>query len=203
MSRPPWSGCSPRPRRAPRPPRQRPVEPAPAAPVPTTSSTTTRTTRTASAATTRNSDDLYDPDILEDGYGRRPYGAPARWHRPVAWVLALVMGVGMVALAFTAVYRGASSGRQDIVPTPASTGVGKTPGPEGGTSRARWTSPSPGPGGPAHPRLGGFRARPPPRKPPPRPLPPPTSPAPPPPPPVPPPPRPPPPALPSLPLSES
>jgi hypothetical protein len=33
------------------------------------------------------------------------------------------MGVGMVALAFTAVYRGASSGRQDQVPPPASTGL--------------------------------------------------------------------------------
>ncbi len=72
-------------------------------------------------------DDLYDPDLLEDGYGRRPYGAPARWHRPVAWLLALVMGVGMVALAFTAVYRGASSGRHDRVPAPASTEVKKSP----------------------------------------------------------------------------
>lgn len=73
-------------------------------------------------------DDLYDPDLLDDGYGRRPrYGGPARWHRPVAWVLALVMGVGMVALAFVAVYRGASSGRQDRGPMPASTKVDKTP----------------------------------------------------------------------------
>ena len=31
----------------------------------------------------------------------RPYRGSARWHRPVAWVLALVMGIGMVALAFT------------------------------------------------------------------------------------------------------
>ncbi len=58
----------------------------------------------------------------------RPYGAPAsygkqvRWHRPVAWMLALVMGVGMVALAFAAVYRGASAGDdRDRVPPPAST----------------------------------------------------------------------------------
>jgi hypothetical protein len=73
-------------------------------------------------------EDLYDPDVLDDGYGRaRPYGARARWHRTVAWLLALVMGIGMVALAFTAVYRGASSsGRQDRVP-PASTEVNKTP----------------------------------------------------------------------------
>ena len=33
------------------------------------------------------------------------------------------MGIGMVALAFTAVYRGASSGSRDQVPAPASTGL--------------------------------------------------------------------------------
>ncbi|MCN9239491.1 hypothetical protein NGF19_01610 [Streptomyces sp. RY43-2] len=73
-----------------------------------------------------------DPDDLDDtefpaGYhrARRPYGRGkgARWHRPVAWLLALVMGIGMVALAFTAVYRGASSGRQSQVPSPAPTGL--------------------------------------------------------------------------------
>ncbi|MEV4557314.1 hypothetical protein AB0K51_09985 [Kitasatospora sp. NPDC049285] len=32
--------------------------------------------------------------------------AQQRWHRPVAWVLAVVMGVGVVALAVAAVYRG-------------------------------------------------------------------------------------------------
>ncbi|PWI09579.1 hypothetical protein DIZ27_15935 [Streptomyces sp. NWU339] len=64
-----------------------------------------------------------EPDVLEDGYGSPgPYGRQVRWHRPVAWMLALVMGIGMVALAFSAVYRGASSNRQDPAPTPASTG---------------------------------------------------------------------------------
>ncbi|MFD5497104.1 hypothetical protein ACFWH4_30495 [Streptomyces sp. NPDC127091] len=68
-------------------------------------------------------DDSDDPEVLEDGYGSPgPYGRQVRWHRPVAWVLALVMGIGMVALAFSAVYRGASSPRQDPAPTPASTG---------------------------------------------------------------------------------
>ncbi|MET9392194.1 hypothetical protein ABZY20_17645 [Streptomyces sp. NPDC006624] len=68
-------------------------------------------------------DDLDDPDLLEDHYGDGgPYSRQVRWHRPVAWVLALVMGIGMVALAFTAVYRGASSNREDPVPPPASTG---------------------------------------------------------------------------------
>ncbi|SDC10537.1 hypothetical protein [Streptomyces prasinopilosus] len=65
-----------------------------------------------------------DPDGPEDDHGRPgPYGRQVRWHRPVAWMLALVMGVGMVALAFSAVYRGSSAGsRQDPVPSPASTG---------------------------------------------------------------------------------
>ncbi|WP_078916433.1 hypothetical protein [Streptomyces viridochromogenes] len=69
-------------------------------------------------------DDLDDPDILEDRYGAPgTYGKQVRWHRPVAWMLALVMGIGMVALAFTAVYRGASSNSRDQVPPPASTGL--------------------------------------------------------------------------------
>ncbi|GAA3806807.1 SCO2584 family spore wall biosynthesis protein [Streptomyces chiangmaiensis] len=69
-------------------------------------------------------DGLDDTEILEDRYGAPgTYGRGARWHRPVAWLLALVMGIGMVALAFTAVYRGASSGRQEQVPPPATTGL--------------------------------------------------------------------------------
>ncbi|WP_443047386.1 SCO2584 family spore wall biosynthesis protein [Streptomyces sp. KMM 9044] len=67
-----------------------------------------------------------DTGTPEDDYGitGRPYGRPVRWHRPVAWVLALVMGIGMVALAFSAVYRGSSAdNRQDPVPPPASTGL--------------------------------------------------------------------------------
>ncbi|MER6995026.1 hypothetical protein [Streptomyces sp. NPDC000410] len=77
-------------------------------------------------------DDAYDPMDPDDrdtgpygphGGALRPYRGTARWHRPVAWVLALVMGIGMVALAFTAVYRGASGNRQDRVPQPATTGI--------------------------------------------------------------------------------
>ncbi|MEU7471603.1 hypothetical protein AB0A94_24290 [Streptomyces sp. NPDC044984] len=65
-----------------------------------------------------------DEDVLEDDHGTPgPYGRQVRWHRPVAWVLALVMGIGMVALAFSAVYRGASSSRQDPAPPPATAGV--------------------------------------------------------------------------------
>ncbi|MGC5361549.1 hypothetical protein ACPXCE_07625 [Streptomyces sp. DT24] len=99
-------------------------------------------------------DDSLDPDDPDDGgyaygpYGRhggalRPYRGSARWHRPVAWLLALVMGIGMVALAFTAVYRGASHNRQDRVPSPTS-GVG--------SPSARDVSPAPTNGGP--PALG-------------------------------------------------
>lgn len=64
-----------------------------------------------------------DPGHLEDDPDSPPaFAGPARWYRPVAWVLALVMGIGMVALAFAAVHRG-SSQRQEPVPPPVSTGV--------------------------------------------------------------------------------
>ncbi|MFJ8883985.1 hypothetical protein ACIRJR_11290 [Streptomyces sp. NPDC102402] len=81
--------------------------------------------------------DSFDPDDPESAYedengpyGRhggslRPYRGAARWHRPVAWLLALLMGIGMVALAFSAVYRGASASREDQVPPPATSGVDK------------------------------------------------------------------------------
>jgi hypothetical protein len=83
-------------------------------------------------------DDEDDEDTGTDGDSAGPYGAhggalrpyrgSARWHRPVAWLLALLMGIGMVALAFTAVYRGASNGnRQDPGPQPARTGVDAPP----------------------------------------------------------------------------
>ncbi|MFF3642336.1 hypothetical protein [Streptomyces sp. NPDC002564] len=72
-------------------------------------------------------DDAYEHDTSGRRYGRPGrHPAQARWHRPIAWMLALLMGIGMVALAFTAVYRGASSGRQDHVPAPASTEVGQS-----------------------------------------------------------------------------
>ncbi|MFJ6566178.1 hypothetical protein ACIQNU_02055 [Streptomyces sp. NPDC091292] len=93
-------------------------------------------------------DDLYDPDLVEDRYARHGGGplVHARWHRPLAWLLALVMGVGMVALAFAAVYRGASSGRQDQVPPPASTEVEQnapgapSAGPANGTTGTHGTT---------------------------------------------------------------
>ncbi|MEU3981243.1 hypothetical protein AB0F77_14160 [Streptomyces sp. NPDC026672] len=97
-------------------------------------------------------DDVYGPEGADFGHddefddlddldgpahsrgGPWPYGKHVRWHRPVAWVLAVVMGVGMVALAFAAVYRGTSSGNRDQVPAPASTGL------EQGTAAAPSTS---------------------------------------------------------------
>ncbi|MFJ6612525.1 hypothetical protein ACIQPT_19865 [Streptomyces sp. NPDC091289] len=71
-----------------------------------------------------------DDDPAPGPYGRhggslRPYRNSARWHRPVAWLLAVLMGVGMVSLAFSAVYRGASNNGQDQVPPPATSGVDK------------------------------------------------------------------------------
>ncbi|MFF8911819.1 hypothetical protein ACF08M_00450 [Streptomyces sp. NPDC015032] len=81
--------------------------------------------------------DPLDPDGGAYGsspYGRhggvlRPYRGAARWHRPVAWLLAVLMGIGMVALAFSAVYRNSSGNRQDPAPPPATTGVDSAPGP--------------------------------------------------------------------------
>ncbi|GAB7108363.1 hypothetical protein JCM4814A_66770 [Streptomyces phaeofaciens JCM 4814] len=68
--------------------------------------------------------DADDADDLDGRYGSSgPYAKQVRWHRPVAWMLAVVMGVGMVALAFAAVYRGASSDSRDQVPPPATTGL--------------------------------------------------------------------------------
>lgn len=95
-------------------------------------------------------DDEYDPDDPDSStgpYGRhggalRPYRGQARWHRPVAWLLAVIMGIGMVALAFTAVYRGASSGsRQDRVPRPATTGI-DAPRSDGPSASAEFPTPA-------------------------------------------------------------
>ncbi|GGZ74695.1 hypothetical protein [Streptomyces subrutilus] len=54
------------------------------------------------------------------GGSLRPYRGRSPWLRPVAWVLAFVMGLGMIALAFSAVYRSAA-GEADPAPAPAST----------------------------------------------------------------------------------
>ncbi|MFD7097434.1 SCO2584 family spore wall biosynthesis protein [Streptomyces xanthophaeus] len=69
------------------------------------------------------------PDGPYGAYGGRlrPYRGRSPWLRPVAWVLAFVMGLGMVALAFSAVYRSAS-GEADPAPAPASTPLGEVTG---------------------------------------------------------------------------
>ncbi len=134
-SSPPWSSTRPsyrRPRCTSRPPSNASWPPPRPEPRPT------RRKRPACRGRAERFDDGYgdfghDPDLDDPDDDRdpldRPYGAPAaygkqvRWHRPVAWALALMMGVGMVALAFMAVYRGASSGSGTRpVPPPASTG---------------------------------------------------------------------------------
>jgi hypothetical protein len=69
------------------------------------------------------SEDPDDPEHDEYGpYGRyggrlRPYRGHPHWQRPVALLLAVVMGVGIVALVFTAVYRSGSAG--DDTPPPS------------------------------------------------------------------------------------
>ncbi|MGW2489321.1 SCO2584 family spore wall biosynthesis protein [Streptomyces sp. NPDC001606] len=68
-------------------------------------------------------DDLEDTFLLDRHYAPFGHGKQVRWHRPVAWVLAVVMGIGMVALAFAAVYRGSSGGTRDRVPAHAPTGL--------------------------------------------------------------------------------
>ncbi|MFJ4878107.1 hypothetical protein ACIP93_23250 [Streptomyces sp. NPDC088745] len=82
----------------------------------------------------------------------RPYRNSARWHRPVAWVLAVLMGIGMVAFAFAAVYRGASGSRDGQAPAPASTsGVDAIPPAVPGnapSASAEYTAPAVS----AHPR---------------------------------------------------
>jgi hypothetical protein len=44
--------------------------------------------------------------VGSDGYA----GSPLRWQRTVAWVMALIMGLGVVLIAAAAVYRGVNGG---------------------------------------------------------------------------------------------
>jgi hypothetical protein len=73
-------------------------------------------------------DPAEDDDVLasDELYAAgHPYrGSSTRWHRPVAWALAVVMGIGVVALTFAAVYRGAGGARQPTIPPPTTGPVG-------------------------------------------------------------------------------
>ncbi|MFF2811844.1 hypothetical protein ACFVT2_32660 [Streptomyces sp. NPDC058000] len=106
--------------------------------------------------------DAYDP-YGPYGGSLRPYRGPARWHRPMAWVLAVVMGIGLVALAFSAVYRGASGRSQSPVPPASSTGVdAPTSGapPKGGQDNLRTSRPRVPAAGSAEPLRPSFSAGP-------------------------------------------
>lgn len=74
------------------------------------------------------------------GYGPRGGGrgqiAQQRWHRPLAWVLVIVMGVSLVAVAVAAVYRGTGQApvrrpevgtNQSATPPPPTAGAGVQP----------------------------------------------------------------------------
>lgn len=82
-----------------------------------------------------------DPDPRDDPRAPvfRPYRGHVRWQRPVAWVLAVVMGVGIVAMAFAALHRGAGGQyrQQTPAPPPASTDVDV---PSGGRSSGAFPS---------------------------------------------------------------
>ncbi|MFD7918207.1 hypothetical protein ACFV3R_03125 [Streptomyces sp. NPDC059740] len=79
-----------------------------------------------------------DPYAEDGPYGPyggalRPYRGRGRWHRPVALLLAMVMGVGLVALALSAVIRGSENPTGRPTTPPTSRGVGETtPSPSGG-----------------------------------------------------------------------
>ncbi|MER6396180.1 MULTISPECIES: hypothetical protein [unclassified Kitasatospora] len=72
-------------------------------------------------------DSVYDP--VRSRRGR--YVAQQRWHRPVAWVLAVIMGVSLVAVAVAAVYQGVggSGGGTPRRPDSGSSSAGVDPAP--------------------------------------------------------------------------
>lgn len=106
--------------------------------------------------------DAYDP-YGPYGGSLRPYRGTARWHRPMAWVLAVVMGIGLVALAFSAVYRGASGRGQSPAPPATSTGVDAPASgapPKGGQDNLRTSRPGVPAAGSAEPLRPSFSSGP-------------------------------------------
>ena len=101
--------------------------------------------------TTDDPDDTTTARTGAYGGACAPTAAAARWHRPVAWMLALVMGVGMVALAFTR----RLPGRLGATARTRS----RRPPPPAWTSRARSAGRRPPPPTSPHRRLGGPAAR--------------------------------------------
>jgi len=68
-------------------------------------------------------------DPLRAARGRQV--AQQRWHRPVAWVLAVVMGVGVVAVAVAAIYRGVGGPPESPHrPEPSSSSAGSAQSPK-------------------------------------------------------------------------
>ncbi|MFJ4090023.1 hypothetical protein ACIPYS_00420 [Kitasatospora sp. NPDC089913] len=64
------------------------------------------------------------------GAGRGRYVAQQRWHRPVAWVLAVIMGVSLVAVAVAAIYQGVGgAGGAPQRPGSGSSSAGVDPAP--------------------------------------------------------------------------
>ncbi|MER5354221.1 hypothetical protein ABT093_28300 [Kitasatospora sp. NPDC002551] len=64
------------------------------------------------------------------GAGRGRYVAQQRWHRPVAWVLAVIMGVSLVAVAVAAIYQGVGgAGGAPRRPESGSSSPGADPAP--------------------------------------------------------------------------
>ncbi|MET7637893.1 hypothetical protein [Streptomyces sp. NPDC005438] len=87
-------------------------------------------------------DPEYDYGAFDDG-AERPYRGHGRWHRPVAWVLTVVMGIGVVALAFASVYRGAAGQRGTPSPPPATANVDSGhPAPGAPPGREEFADPS-------------------------------------------------------------
>ncbi|WP_433889307.1 hypothetical protein [Streptomyces sp. CA-111067] len=80
-----------------------------------------RTAESAHVPELDESDTLESDELYAAGHPYR--GSSTRWHRPVAWALAVVMGIGVVALTFAAVYRGAGGGGRQPAAPPPSTGT--------------------------------------------------------------------------------